>query len=88
MPVAVLPGGRARILREDIESIFPKVQHRVMGVCHFPGFRSAMETTRHIDTMAELSLLPAVRKAGRRIGTPDKPDHLRGTHLSLRLFGG
>lgn len=91
VPVAVLPGGRARILREDIESIFPKVQHRVMGVCHFPGFRSAMETTRHIDTslaMAELSLLPAVRKAGRRIGTPAKPDHLRGTHLSLRLFGG
>lgn len=22
--------------------------HRVMGVCHFPSFRSAMETTRHI----------------------------------------
>lgn len=79
-------------LREDIETIFPKVQrrvggynldellpanpnlshllvgsegtlalttgvtlklstlpkHRVMGVCHFPDFRSAMETTRHI----------------------------------------
>lgn len=23
-------------------------RHRVMGVCHFPGFRQAMETTRHI----------------------------------------
>ncbi|WP_244607226.1 FAD-binding and (Fe-S)-binding domain-containing protein [Bosea sp. CS1GBMeth4] len=23
-------------------------QHRVMGVCHFPSFRSAMETTQHL----------------------------------------
>jgi FAD/FMN-containing dehydrogenase/Fe-S oxidoreductase len=23
-------------------------QHRVMGVCHFPSFRAAMETTRHL----------------------------------------
>ncbi|PSC06625.1 FAD-binding oxidoreductase [Alsobacter soli] len=23
-------------------------RHRVMGVCHFPSFRSAMETTRHL----------------------------------------
>jgi FAD/FMN-containing dehydrogenase/Fe-S oxidoreductase len=26
----------------------PLPKHRVMGVCHFPSFRSAMETTRHI----------------------------------------
>ena len=26
----------------------PLPAHRVMGVCHFPSFRSAMETTRHI----------------------------------------
>lgn len=26
--------------------------HRVMGVCHFPSFRAAMETTRHIVALA------------------------------------
>ncbi|HVL71902.1 MAG TPA: FAD-binding oxidoreductase, partial [Beijerinckiaceae bacterium] len=26
----------------------PLPKHRVMGVCHFPSFRSAMETTRHL----------------------------------------
>ncbi len=26
----------------------PLPKHRVMGVCHFPGFRDAMETTQHI----------------------------------------
>lgn len=26
----------------------PLPQHRVMGVCHFPSFRSAMETTQHL----------------------------------------
>ena len=26
----------------------PLPAHRVMGVCHFPSFRAAMETTRHI----------------------------------------
>ena len=26
--------------------------HRVLGVCHFPSFRSAMETTRHLVALA------------------------------------
>lgn len=26
----------------------PLPAHRVMGICHFPSFRSAMETTRHL----------------------------------------
>ncbi|HVL70635.1 MAG TPA: FAD-linked oxidase C-terminal domain-containing protein, partial [Beijerinckiaceae bacterium] len=26
----------------------PLPKHRVMGVCHFPSFRAAMETTRHL----------------------------------------
>jgi FAD/FMN-containing dehydrogenase/Fe-S oxidoreductase len=26
----------------------PLPEHRVMGVCHFPSFRAAMETTRHL----------------------------------------
>ncbi|WP_104825471.1 FAD-binding and (Fe-S)-binding domain-containing protein [Rhizobium sp. NXC24] len=90
----------AREHREDIETIFPKVQrrvggynldellpkdpnlsrllvgsegtlalttavtlklsplpkHRVMGVCHFPSFRSAMETTRHIVALQPVAV--------------------------------
>jgi FAD/FMN-containing dehydrogenase/Fe-S oxidoreductase len=29
-------------------ALAPLPRHRVMGVCHFPSFRSAMETTRHL----------------------------------------
>ncbi len=29
-------------------ALSPLPAHRVMGVCHFPSFRSAMETTRHL----------------------------------------
>ena len=31
-------------------------QHRVMGVCHFPSFRSAMEATRHIVALAPVAV--------------------------------
>lgn len=30
--------------------------HRVMGVCHFPDFRSAMETTRHIVALGPVAV--------------------------------
>ncbi len=30
--------------------------HRVMGVCHFPSFRSAMETTRHIVALGPVAV--------------------------------
>ena len=30
--------------------------HRVMGVCHFPSFRSAMETTRHIVDLGPVAV--------------------------------
>ena len=30
--------------------------HRVMGVCHFPSFRSAMETTRHIVELGPVAV--------------------------------
>jgi FAD/FMN-containing dehydrogenase/Fe-S oxidoreductase len=29
-------------------ALTPLPRHRVMGVCHFPSFRAAMETTRHL----------------------------------------
>src|SRR5262249_33091533 len=36
-------------LRTSATLKFPRLpKHRVMGVCHFPSFRSAMETTRHL----------------------------------------
>ena len=30
--------------------------HRVMGVCHFPSFRSAMETTRHLVALGPVAV--------------------------------
>jgi FAD/FMN-containing dehydrogenase/Fe-S oxidoreductase len=30
--------------------------HRVMGVCHFPSFRSAMETTRHLVALEPVAV--------------------------------
>jgi FAD/FMN-containing dehydrogenase/Fe-S oxidoreductase len=31
-------------------------KHRVMGVCHFPSFRSAMETTRHLVALGPVAV--------------------------------
>ena len=31
-------------------------KHRVMGVCHFPSFRSAMETTRHLVELGPVAV--------------------------------
>jgi FAD/FMN-containing dehydrogenase/Fe-S oxidoreductase len=30
--------------------------HRVMGVCHFPGFRAAMETTQHLVALGPVAV--------------------------------
>ena len=40
--------GTLAITTEATLKLSPLPQHRVMGVCHFPHFRAAMETTRHI----------------------------------------
>jgi len=40
--------GTLAITTEATLKLSPLPQHRVMGVCHFPNFRAAMETTRHI----------------------------------------
>ena len=34
----------------------PLPQHRVMGVCHFPNFRAAMETTQHIVALGPVAV--------------------------------
>ena len=34
----------------------PLPVHRVMGVCHFPSFRSAMETTRHLVALGPVAV--------------------------------
>ncbi len=34
----------------------PLPAHRVMGVCHFPSFRAAMETTRHIVALGPVAV--------------------------------
>ncbi|WP_375458259.1 FAD-binding and (Fe-S)-binding domain-containing protein [uncultured Enterovirga sp.] len=34
----------------------PLPVHRVMGVCHFPSFRSAMETTRHLVELGPVAV--------------------------------
>lgn len=40
--------GTLAITTEAVLKLSSLPQHRVMGVCHFPDFRAAMETTRHI----------------------------------------
>ncbi|MFN3673369.1 MAG: FAD-binding and (Fe-S)-binding domain-containing protein [Bosea sp. (in: a-proteobacteria)] len=40
--------GTLAITTEATLKLSPLPAHRVMGVCHFPSFRAAMETTRHI----------------------------------------
>ncbi|WP_247886941.1 FAD-binding and (Fe-S)-binding domain-containing protein [Azospirillum sp. SYSU D00513] len=40
--------GTLAIATEVTLKLSPLPVHRVMGVCHFPSFRSAMETTRHL----------------------------------------
>lgn len=34
----------------------PLPSHRVMGVCHFPSFRAAMETTRHLVALKPVAV--------------------------------
>lgn len=34
----------------------PLPQHRVMGVCHFPSFRAAMETTQHLVALGPVAV--------------------------------
>ncbi|KAF0226622.1 MAG: D-lactate [Beijerinckiaceae bacterium] len=34
----------------------PLPQHRVMGVCHFPNFRTAMETTQHLVALKPVAV--------------------------------
>ncbi len=34
----------------------PLPKHRVMGVCHFPSFRAAMETTRHLVELGPVAV--------------------------------
>lgn len=40
--------GTLAISTEIELKLSPLPSHRVMGVCHFPSFRSAMETTKHL----------------------------------------
>lgn len=49
-PARLLVGseGTLAITTEATLKLSPLPAHRVMGVCHFPSFRAAMETTRHI----------------------------------------
>ena len=40
--------GTLAVTTEITLKLSPLPKHRVMGVCHFPDFRSAMETTQHL----------------------------------------
>ncbi len=66
----------------------PLPRHRVMGVCHFPSFRSAMETTRHLVALGPTAVelvdnnvltlgadIPLFRRSLERI-TRGRPDCL------------
>lgn len=48
--------GTLAITTEAVLKLSPLPQHRVMGVCHFPNFRAAMETTRHIVALGPVAV--------------------------------
>lgn len=48
--------GTLAITTEATLKLSPLPAHRVMGVCHFPSFRAAMETTRHIVALGPVAV--------------------------------
>lgn len=48
--------GTLAITTEATLKLSPLPTHRVMGVCHFPDFRAAMETTRHIVALGPVAV--------------------------------
>jgi Fe-S oxidoreductase len=48
--------GTLAVTTEVTLKLSPLPTHRVMGVCHFPSFRSAMETTRHIVALGPVAV--------------------------------
>ena len=59
----------------------PLPAHRVMGVCHFPSFREAMETTRHLVALGpDGGGAGRQQRAGARRRHPAVPAHARRHH--------
>lgn len=48
--------GTLAITTEATLRLSPLPAHRVMGVCHFPSFRAAMETTQHIVALGPVAV--------------------------------
>lgn len=48
--------GTLAITTEATLRLSPLPTHRVMGVCHFPDFRAAMETTQHIVALGPVAV--------------------------------
>ncbi len=48
--------GTLALTTEVTLKLSPLPTHRVMGVCHFPSFRSAMETTRHLVALGPVAV--------------------------------
>ncbi|HSP24424.1 MAG TPA: FAD-linked oxidase C-terminal domain-containing protein, partial [Saliniramus sp.] len=48
--------GTLAVSRAITLKLSPLPAHRVMGVCHFPSFRSAMETTRHLVELGPVAV--------------------------------
>ena len=48
--------GTLAVTTEITLALSPLPAHRVMGVCHFPGFRAAMETTRHLVALSPVAV--------------------------------
>jgi FAD/FMN-containing dehydrogenase/Fe-S oxidoreductase len=78
--------GTLALSTEITLALAPLPAHRVMGVCHFPSFRSAMETTRHLVALGPTAVelvdnnvlrlgadIPIFRRSLERItrGAPD-----------------
>ncbi|RXF73211.1 FAD-binding and (Fe-S)-binding domain-containing protein [Hansschlegelia zhihuaiae] len=48
--------GTLAVTTEITVQLSPLPKHRVMGVCHFPDFRSAMETTRRLVALGPVAV--------------------------------
>lgn len=48
--------GTLALTTEATLKLSPLPQHRVMGVCHFPSFRAAMETTQHLVALGPVAV--------------------------------
>lgn len=73
--------GTLAITTEATLLLSPLPRHRVMGVCHFPSFRAAMETTQHLVALNPVAVEPRrQQRSGSRRRHPAVHPHSQRYH--------